>query len=506
MELQKIFTVEQIRQADQYTIDNEPISSIYLMERAANECVLWLKQKAKSMQEFAIFAGPGNNGGDGLVIARMMAQAGFKIQLFILNLNDQFSDDFRINRNRLNGIENILIKEWKKKPNDWPEFSEETILIDALFGSGLNKVLKGLPAQVVQMLNEHNQIKVAIDIPSGLFADTAIKEKNPIIFKADYTLSFQFPKLAFLMPENEFFVGEWHILNIGLSEDYISKTDTPYFYLNHEFIQSLYKPRSKFGHKGSFGHLLMIAGDHTKMGAALLSSKAALKTGVGLLSLHHPKGSGSNVVAELPEVMSSPDESNEAFSHLPDMARFTHIAIGPGLGTRKPTANALKLLLQEVQTPMVFDADAINILAENKTWLSFLQPQSVLTPHLKEFERLAGKSTHSFERMQKAIDFSRKHQVYLILKGAHSMIITPTGKVYFNSTGNPGMATGGSGDVLTGMIASLIAQKYTSLEACILGVYLHGLAGDLAAEDLGLEALISSDIIDYIGDAFKTLY
>lgn len=502
--LQKIFNVEQIREADQYTIKNEPITSVNLMERAANECALWLKKRAKSNQQFAIFAGPGNNGGDGLAIARMMAKAGFKVEVYILNLSGKFSPDFQINREGL--YPNIKIVEWKEMPEEWPGFSEETILIDAIFGSGLNKPLKGFPAQAVHKLNEQNQVKVAIDIPSGLFADQAIEEKKPAVFQADYTLSFQFPKLAFLVPENEFLVGEWHILNIGLSEEYIDKTETSYFYLTHDFIKSLYRPRSRFSHKGSYGHLLMIAGDHTKMGAAVLSSKAALKTGVGLLTLHHPGNAGDVVVSAVPEVMSSPDESHEAFSHLPDLTRFSHIAIGSGLGTRKITANALKLLLQEVKTPMVFDADTLNILSENKTWLAYLPPQSVLTPHLKEFERLAGKSSNSFERMQKAKEFSQKYQVYLIIKGAHSMIVTPTGKVYFNSTGNPGMATGGSGDVLTGMIGSLLAQKYTSLEACLLAVYLHGLAGDLAAEKLGYEALLSGDIINYIGAAFKTLY
>lgn len=506
MILQKIFTVEQIRKADQYTIENEPISSVDLMERAANECVLWLKEKAKTHQRFAIFAGPGNNGGDGLVIARLMAEAGFEVEVFILNLNGKFSQDFQINRERLNTLANIAITQWQEKPAKWPEFSEETILIDALFGSGLNKPLQGFPAKVIHMLNEQNRVKVAIDMPSGLLADQAFSEKNPAIFQADYTLSFQFPKLAFLMPENEFLVGEWHILNIGLSKEYIDKTETPYFFLNHEFIRSLYKPRTRFSHKGTYGHLLMIAGDQTKMGAALLSSKAALKTGVGLLTLHHPKNDANVVVSAVPEVMSSPDESEEAFSHLPELSRFTHIAIGPGIGMRKTTANALKILLQEVKAPIVFDADALNILSENKTWLSYIPPQSILTPHLKELERLVGRSANSFERMQKAIDFSRKYQLYLIIKGAHSMVVTPTGKIYFNSTGNPGMATGGSGDVLTGMIGSLLGQNYTSLEACLLGVYLHGLAGDFAAEKLGYEAMLSGDIINHIGEAFKTLY
>ncbi len=504
--LQKIFKVEQIREADQFTIENEPIASADLMERAAKECCFWIKKKAKTDQSFSVFAGPGNNGGDGLVIARLLSLSMFETKVYILNLNDQFSKDFKINLNRLKKIPNVEIIEWKDQPKEWPAFSQNTIIIDALFGSGLNKPLKDLPLQVIRFLNDQTNIKLAIDIPSGLYADIALPERNPAVLYADYTLSFQFPKLAFLMPENELYVGEWHVLDIGLSRNYISKTETPFYFLTHSYIKSLYRHRSKFSHKGSYGHLLMIAGDETKMGAAVLSSKAALKTGVGLLTLHHPKDSGAMVTAAVPEVMSSFDENDEAFSKLPDMTRFSNVAIGPGIGTRKTTTKALKLLLQEIKSPIVFDADAINILAENKTWLSYLPPQSVITPHLKEFERLAGKSNHSFDRMQKAMEFAKKYQVYLIIKGANSMIVTPTSKVFFNATGNPGMATGGSGDVLTGMIASLIAQKYSPLEACIMGVYLHGLAGDLAADNLGFEAVLSGDIIDYIGAAFKQLY
>lgn len=503
--IQKIFSVEQISLADQYTIVHEPIASVDLMERAANECVIWLKQKAQINQEFAIFCGPGNNGGDGLVIARLLAEDGFGIKLFVLNLNGRFSDDFRVNYERLKLMEQVELKEWKEMPKDFPEFSDSTIIIDAIFGSGLSKPLKGLPEKVVKNLNESLHIKVAIDIPSGLFADRALESNKDMVFIADYTLSFQFPKLSFLLPENELFVGQWNLLDIGLSPEYIYQSQTPYYYLNAEFMTTLLKPRAKFSHKGSFGHLLMIAGDYTKMGAAILSSKAALRSGAGLVTLHHPKDSGSSLNV-IPELMSSPDENAEAFTTIPDLSKYSNIAIGPGLGTRQQTSKALKMLLQQVQNPMVFDADALNILSENKTWLSFIPPHSVLTPHLKEFERLVGESKNTFERIEKAKAFTKKYNVYLILKGAHSMVFTPTSNVYFNSTGNPGMATGGSGDVLTGMIGSLLAQNYSSLEASLLGVFLHGLAGDLAAEKLGFESLIASDIIENLGSAFKTLY
>ncbi len=347
---------------------------------------------------------------------------------------------------------------------------------------------------------------MAVDIPSGLFADKTSVHSKAVIFQADYTLGFQFPKLAFLLPENEQFVGEWHVLNIGLSPKYIVETATPYYYLNHHFVSSLIKPRSKFSHKGNLGHVLMIAGDETKMGAAILSSKAALRVGAGLVTLHHPAPAKSLVSVAVPELMSSPDKDDISFTTLPDLAKFTHIAIGPGLGTRTQTAKALKLLIQQLNTPLVFDADALNILAENKTWLSFLPKGSILSPHIGEFNRLVGETKNDFDRLEKAISFAKKHEIYLILKGAHTIIASPTAQVFFNSTGNAGMATGGSGDVLTGMIVGLLAQNYSPINAAILGVYLHGLSGDFAAEKKGMESLIAGDIIDNIGRAYQSLH
>lgn len=503
--LTKIFPVETIRLADQYTIENEPIASVDLMERAANECFLWLTEKAQVNQEFAVFCGPGNNGGDGLAIARLLLKSGYKVQVFIMNLNDKYSEDFKVNLKRLEKIEESNIRYFQEDMRTIPEISGKTIIIDALFGSGLSKELKGVPQKIVNQLNQVKNVKVAIDIPSGLFADKPTVHSKAVIFQADYTLSFQFPKLAFLLPENELFVGEWHILNIDLSPKFIAETGALYYYLNPQFISTLIKPRSKFSHKGSFGHVLMIAGDDSKMGAALLSSKAALRVGAGLLTLHHPASAKGLVPLAVPEVMSSIDEHEQAFTKLPNLAKYSNIAIGPGLGVRTQTAKALKQLIQQVRTPLVIDADALNILAKNKTWLNFLPKGSILTPHVGEFGRLIGESKNNFERLEKAISFAKKYGIYLVLKGAHSLIATPTGLVFFNSTGNAGMATGGSGDVLTGMLAGLLAQNYAPLDAAIIGVYLHGLSGDLAAKKRGMESLIASDIIDHIGEAYQSL-
>jgi len=503
--LDKIFSVEQIRVADQYTIDHEPIASIDLMERAANECFVWLKQKAKKSQSFTVLCGPGNNGGDGLAIARMLAEDHFPVQVFILNLSDRFSADFMENRKRIMDVDHVHIHQWDEVPQEMPIFRDNTIVIDAIFGSGLSKEIKGMPQKLIRYLNEQPQIKVAIDIPSGLFADKAINHSSAVVFQADYTLSFQFPKWSFLMPENEKYVGDWQILDIGLSREYIEKTPTEKYYMSTRFVKSLLKPRGKFSHKGHFGHVLMVAGDETKMGAAILSSKAALRMGAGLLTLHHPQSAKSILPIALPEAMLSLDSDTQAFSRIPELEKYTHIAVGPGLGTRKQTAKALKMLIQQAHSPMLLDADALNILAENKTWLSFLPKASILTPHIGEFHRLVGQTKNSFERIEKALSFAKKYQIYLIVKGAYTMIFTPSENIYVNSTGNPGMATGGSGDVLTGMIAGLLAQQYSSLEAALIGVFMHGLAGDMAAKELSMESLMAGDIIQYIPAAYKAL-
>ena len=501
--LTKIFPVDKIRAADAFTIENEPISSLDLMERAAKECFIWLVKKASFKQSFIVFCGPGNNGGDGLAIARMLVNASYKVKVHILNLNGKYSSDFKANLGRLQNLENCDIHYLTADDISADEIDPQAIIVDAIFGSGLNKILKGLTKQIIKTLNKLQNIKVSIDIPSGLFADHSTIGRGIEVFMADYTLSFQFPKLAFLFPENEIYIGEWQVLNIGLSDEYIAITQTSEFFITLPLVRSLIKPRSKFSHKGHFGHLLIIAGDHTKMGAALLCSKAALRTGVGLVTLHHPNKITINTA--VPEVMSSLDESDSAFTNVPNLSRFSHLAIGPGIGILAQTAKALKMLIQENKSPMVFDADALNILAAHKTWLSFLPKNSILTPHIGEFNRLVGISDNDFDRLIKAKEFAKKYQIYLIVKGANTMIVSPNSNVFFNSTGNPGMATAGSGDVLTGIISSLLAQNYLPFDAAIIGVFLHGLSGDLAAEEIGMSSLIASDIIDYISQAYKVL-
>jgi NAD(P)H-hydrate epimerase len=382
--------------------------------------------------------------------------------------------------------------------------NEKSIIVDSIFGTGLNKPAEGLAAETIDHLNTNSNSIIAIDIPSGMFCDSQ-NSKNDVIINASATLTFQFPKLSFMFAENADHVGELAILDIGLHKDHINAVQTQNYFLTKKDISSILKKRSLSSHKGTYGHSLLIAGSFGKMGAAVLSAKAALRSGTGLLTVHVPKCGYDIIQSSVPEAMSSMDEEEKFWSGNIDLEKYNAIGIGPGIGTEKQTQNVLKLVIQNTHVPLVIDADALNIISENKTWLAFLPANSILTPHPKEFERLTEKVDSSKDRIELQREFSLKNRVYVILKGVHTSISCPDGTIFFNSTGNPGMAKGGSGDVLTGIITALMAQHYNSREACILGVYLHGLAGDIAAEHLSQESMLPSDLIEKLPLAFNWL-
>jgi len=498
----KILPIDKIRAADAYTIEHEPIPSIDLMERAATQLFKWITKHVDKTHPFSIFAGPGNNGGDGLALGRMLAEADYKVEAYIIRYTDKTSEDFQVNFERAVQLQNISVYDIRKI-EDFPEIEDESVVIDAIFGSGLTRPINGFIAEIIEKINNSPVVKVAIDTPSGIFSDNSSVHNKGAIVRADYTLSFQFPKLAFMMPENDPFVGEWHVLDIGLHHEYINSVTTNNFFSVKEDVVPIIKKRRKFSHKGTFGHALLIAGSYGKMGAALLAAEACLRSGVGLLHVHIPKVGYQIMQTALPEAMISLDRYDNYFSEVPDLGLYNAVGIGPGLGTEHQSQMALKLLIQEFTAPMVFDADALNILSENPTWLAFLPAGSILTPHPKEFERLVGKWDNDFEKLEKQRDFAKRHNLYVVLKGAHTSISTPDGKCYFNSTGNPGMATAGSGDVLTGIITGLLAQGYTPGQAAVLGVYLHGLAGDIAAKKFGQEAMIAGDMVKLLGKAWR---
>lgn len=503
----KILSVDKIREADTYTIQHEPISDIDLMERAATGCFYWLIQNIPHGKRIKVFCGTGNNGGDGLAISRLLSAKGYPIEVFLVGNTDQLSPSCSINYERvltLSGIQIRILSEGDQLPfidacND--------IVIDAIFGSGLTRPASGFFAKVIGHLNEKKAVTVSIDVPSGLFCDTSVTViKKPMVVRADHTLTFSPPKFAFFFQENDKYIGRWHLLDIGILQEFIDRCDAKNFYTDQEDCRKILKPRNTYSHKGTFGHALLFCGSLGKMGAAVLASRGCLRSGPGLVTAHVPRFGSAILQTAVPEAMLDIDSSDDILTEIPDLSRFSSIAVGPGIGLEDQTQRTLKLLIQNSAIPLIFDADAINILGENKTWISFVPKESIFTPHPKEFERLVGKSSDDFDRNNMQMDFSLKHSVYVVLKGAHTAITTPDGKCYFNSTGNPGMATGGSGDVLTGILAGLKAQGYTSLETCLLGVYLHGLAGDRAAGSVGQEAMTAGDITENLGNAFQSLY
>ena len=502
----KLLTCSQIREADAYTIAHEPIKSVDLMERAATNCYKWLAKRIRKEQTFLIFCGLGNNGGDGLVLARLLAKNEFKVIVYIIRHSDNCSNDFKINEERLAKLKNIeIINITDASQLNTISFTKPSVVIDAIFGSGLNKPISGLVKDIVELINKNKSVTVSIDIPSGLFGEDNSCNDYQAIVKADYTLTFQFPKLSFLFAENDEYIGDWQLINIDLHPNFIENVVTEFIFLQEADIKQKIIPRNKFSHKGIYGHALLIAGSYGKIGAAVLASRAVLKAGAGLLSTHIPKCGYNILQTAIPEAMLSIDSAEIFISDNIKIDSFQAIAIGPGIGIAEETAKSLKFLIQNAKIPLLFDADAINILADNKTWLSFIPKNSIFTPHPKEFERIAGKTSNSYERLQLQSAFALKYNSYVIVKGAFTAIACPDGEVYFNSTGNPGMATAGSGDVLTGMLLGLLSQGYSAKETCLIGVYLHGLAGDIAAQRECQESIIASDIINSISKAYKKI-
>lgn len=500
----KLFTCQQIAQIDQLTMKLEPVSSIDLMERASMQVANWLINNLGNYRPFWFFAGPGNNGGDALAIARMLTWAGFDCTVYVLDLGKELKGDAAINLSRLIELDKVVVKTINSNAKI-PAIPDDVIIVDGLFGSGLTRSLTGLTAEIVRAINQSNTVVVSIDIPSGLMGENNSENDPSAIIKATYTLTFEFPKISFLFPENYPYTGHWEVLPIDLHPEAIQQTESNFTYLTKEVIAPMIKRRGKFSHKGTYGHALLIAGSYGKMGAAVLSAKACLRSGVGLLTAHIPRLGYEIFQCSVAEAMTSIDESDYVFSALPDLNSYTAIGIGPGLDKRTVTQQALLEILYTRPSKLVLDADALNILAENKGDISLLPENAILTPHPKEFERLIGPSANSWERLQLQLQFSAQYKVIIVCKGAHTCITLPDGRIFFNSTGNPGMATGGSGDVLTGIILGLLAQHYSQVEATLIGLYLHGLAGDLAVQRLGENALIAGDIIDQLGNAFMQL-
>lgn len=500
----KIFPSSSIKKLDAYTIEHEPIASIDLMERAAQALTKAITNRWNPETPVTIFAGPGNNGGDALAIARMMAEKGYKIEVYLFNTKGELSPDCQTNKELVEMMEEVTFHEISTQFVP-PTLTPEHLVIDGLFGSGLNKPLNGGFAAVVKYINASKAQVVAIDVPSGLMCEDNTYNIRQNMIRADVTLSIQLPKLSFLFPENEDIVGEWQLLDIQLKKDFIDTAQSPYYITEEEEIRSLIKPRKRFAHKGTFGHALLIAGSYGMAGASILSARACLRSGVGLLTVHVPIHNHDLLQTTVPEAIVQTDIHDHYFAEPVDTDRYQAIAIGPGLGQEEDTALAMMEQIQGCPVPLVLDADAINIFGTHRNWLSRMPKRCILTPHLKELERLIGKCMDTYERLTKTKELAAYLQSYIIIKGSWSTVVTPEGNCYFNPTGNPGMATAGSGDVLTGILAALLAQGYTQEDACRLGVYVHGLTGDIAAEEKGEIGTTSSDLIDALPAAWKKL-
>lgn len=500
--LNKIFKASEISSIDKYTIEHEPIRSLDLMERASQEWVKKFFEKFSREVKIIVVAGCGNNGGDGFAIARLLMEKGMNVKIFHILPANGMSPDCEANRRRYIAIGGAIVEVSRAE-----DFAPEGnfVLVDALFGTGLNRPLSGLYAEVIRKINALSRCVVAVDIPSGLMGEDNSGNNCSAIVQARYTFTFQFPKLAFMLAENEPYVGEWEVLDIGLHPAAIAEKQTNWYYVTAEAAASCLPRLSKFVHKGTNGRGLLIAGTHTMMGAAVLSAKAAVHSGVGLLHCHIPASRQEVMYIAVPEALVDADASACCFSGVNDMACYNAVAVGPAIGKAPETVEALKRLLQEWRGTTIIDADALNILSVHSELLPLLHEGCILTPHVGEFERLAGKSENDFERLNKLSIFANYYKVYVILKGAYSVIATPGGELYFNMSGNPGMAKGGSGDVLTGVLLALAANGIPPLEVAVAGVYAHGLAGDMAAGAYGQRGVSSGLIAESLGLAWLQL-
>ena len=498
----KIFTAAQIHELDKYTIENEPIKSIDLMERAARTITRAITERWPQEVPVVVFAGPGNNGGDALAVARLLTEQNYQVQTYLFNITGKLSADCTENKRRLTDRKGRPLLTEVTQEFDPPRLEAGMLVVDGLFGSGLNKPLAGGFASLVKYINASQAEVVSIDVPSGLMTEDNTYNIRANIVRATLTLTLQNTKLAFLFQENRQFVGELKTLDIRLSQEGMAKTDAQYTILEEQDVRQLLRPRDPFAHKGTMGQALLVAGSYGMAGAAILAARACLRSGAGKVTVHTPKRNVVPLQIAIPEVVLHTDREETAFSEPTGTDDYQALGIGPGLGTSEQTSIALIAQLRRAQCPIVADADALNILSQRRAWLQQLPQGIIMTPHPKELDRMEGQSVDSYERLTKARLLAERLHGYVVLKGHHTAICMPDGHIVFNSTGNAGMATAGSGDVLTGILTGLLARGYGQREACIIGVFLHGLAGDLAAEELGQESLTAGDLITFLPKAF----
>lgn len=501
----KVFSKEQIYEGDKLTAERQQISSTDLMERAGTQIFNWIHARMQGAQvPIHVFCGIGNNGGDGLVLARHLITHGYNVNTFIINCSDKRSKDFLVNYDRIKNV----TKKWPvllSCSEDFPtDIKPDDIIVDAVFGIGLNRPIDAWVKKLFMHFRATKAFTLAIDIPSGLHTDKAVEDEDAVVW-AGFTLSFASPKLVFFLPETAKYTVQWEVLDIGLDQEFLFTTETEVELIGKHEVLPNYIPREKYSHKGQFGHALVIGGSYGKIGAVTLTSRAVLSVGAGLVSAYVPKCGYHALQASFPEAMVITDTDEEKITAIKFDIEPTVVAFGIGAGTNTKTITAFATFLKTNKKPLVIDADGINILSKKKTLLKLLPEATVLTPHPKELERLIGTWKDDFDKLKKIKAFSKKYKVIVLVKGANSITVFED-KLYVNTTGNPGLSTAGSGDVLTGIITGLISQGYHPLVATIFGVYLHGKSADIAVEDFGYQSLIASHVIDYLGEAYLDLF
>lgn len=503
----KILTVSDIRVADRATIDRQGLRSIDLMERAANCLFRQITTDFSSPNTcFIIFCGAGNNGGDGLALARLLSMDGRAVRIF-LQKTGKYSADNTENQKRLqqNGIAIHYFTD--AIPG---EFDAQDVLIDALFGIGLSRPLAEGWRPIITTINHADRPVLAIDIPSGLYADQPSETTMPII-QANFTYTLQCPKLALLQPENAAYIGSLAVVDIQLDADALSASPSSYYYSTLQTIQAHCPMPSRFAHKGTFGHALIVGGSYGKIGAVHLSAKAALRTGCGMVTIYSAGCANPILQTNFPEAMLQTDPEFTRISSFPNATDpYTALGIGMGMGMHADTQQAFCQFLRKVATAanppkLVLDADALNTLAQNNESLYNLPADCILTPHPKELQRLIGSWKNDWDKMAKTRVFAQQYQVIVLIKGANTAAVLPDGTIHFNTTGNWGMATAGSGDVLAGIITSLLTQGFSGKDAALTGIYLHGLAADCVVQNRHPKSLIASDIIGAISLAWQEI-
>ena len=500
----KLLGLSHIKEVDYLTVKNQSITFLELVERAGTVIFNTIHERLQGAQvPIHVFCGLGNNGGDGLVIARLLVEHGYNVTTYIVNFSTNRSKAFLVNYDRLKEIDN----EWPvqlKNEEEFPVISPNDMVVDAIFGIGLNRSMEPWVKKLIVHLNNTNTFILSIDVPSGLYAEKPVEDEKSVIY-ANVCLTFQAPKLIFFLPETAKYAQDVDYINIGLDAQYLNEVDTKMELILKNEVLKFYQPREKYSHKGSYGHALLIGGSKGKIGSMLLASKSCLRVGAGLVSALVPECGYDIMQTGLPEAMVVDHDNDNYLEDFEFDIEPSVICIGVGLGMHEKTFEAFVDFLKKNDKPLVIDADGLNMLSKDKVLLKFIPKQTVLTPHVKELERLIGVWSDDFDKLEKVKIFSKKYSCIVVIKGANTITVH-NDEIYVNTTGNPGMATAGTGDVLAGIITGLISQGYKALQASIFGVYLHGSAGDIAVESLGYQALLASDIVNNIGKAYLELF